>query len=65
MRDVKNLLTKRTAKTEYWNNIFPERKLRGLSPNLYIRISVSDLYIPLIGLSILLHENSGTDRGNI
>ncbi len=27
--------------------VFPEKKLRGLIPNLYIHLSVSDLYIPL------------------
>ncbi len=37
---------------ENWKKIFPERKLRGLSPNLYIYISVSDLYIPRIGPKI-------------
>jgi hypothetical protein len=40
-------------------------KLRGLSPNSYIYVSVSDLYIPTIGLPILLQENRWTDRGNI
>jgi hypothetical protein len=27
--------------------VFPEMKLRGLVPNFYIHVSVSDLYIPL------------------
>jgi hypothetical protein len=40
-------------------------KLRGLSPNSYIHVSVSDLNIPTIGLPILLQENRWTDRGNI
>ncbi len=26
--------------------IFPEKKLRGLSPNFLIHVAVSDLYIP-------------------
>jgi hypothetical protein len=26
--------------------VFPEKKLRGLSPNFHIHVSVSDLYIP-------------------
>jgi hypothetical protein len=30
--------------------IFPEMKLRGLVPNFHIHVSVSDLYIPMIGL---------------
>jgi hypothetical protein len=47
--------------------IFPERELRGYSPNSYIPVSVSDMYIPLIGLPILLQENRNkwTERGNI
>ncbi len=36
--------------------IFPEVGLRGLSPNFHIHVSVSDLYIPMIGLPILLQE---------
>jgi hypothetical protein len=38
--------------TENWEKIFPEKKLRGLSPNFYIHISVSKLYIPTINLPI-------------
>ncbi len=34
---------------ENLNQIFPEMKLRGLSPNFYIHVSVSDLYILPIG----------------
>jgi hypothetical protein len=41
--------------------MFPEKELRSLSP---IHVSVSDLYIPTIGLPILLQENRWTDRGN-
>jgi hypothetical protein len=33
-------------------------KLRGLSPNSFIDVSVSDLYIPTIRLPVLLQENS-------
>ncbi len=36
--------------TENSKQIFPERKLRGLVPNFYIHISVSDLYFTTIGL---------------
>ncbi len=32
--------------------VFPEMKLRGLVPNSYIHVSVSDLYIPRITLPI-------------
>jgi hypothetical protein len=37
--------------------IFPEKELRSLSPNFHIHVSVSDLYISMIGLPILLQEN--------
>jgi hypothetical protein len=40
--------------------IFPEKELRGHNPNSYIHVSVSDLYIPMIGLPILLLENRWT-----
>jgi hypothetical protein len=40
--------------TENSKKIFPEKELRGYSPYSYIHVSVSDLYIPLIGLPILL-----------
>jgi hypothetical protein len=43
--------------TENSKQIFPEIKLRGLSPNSYIHVSVSDLYIPEIGLPNLLQKN--------
>jgi hypothetical protein len=29
--------------------VLPEKKLRGLSPNFHIHVSVSDLYFPTIG----------------
>ncbi len=45
--------------------IFPEKELRGLSPNFTIHVSVSDLYIPPVGLPILQQENMWTDPGNI
>jgi hypothetical protein len=35
-------------------HIFPEIKLRGLVPNSYILVSVSDLYLPATGPPILL-----------
>jgi hypothetical protein len=28
--------------------VFPEKELRGLSPNFHIHVSVSDLYIPAV-----------------
>jgi hypothetical protein len=47
--------------TENSKQIFPEQESRGLSPKFHIHVSVSDLYIPRIGLPILLW----TDPGNI
>ncbi len=34
--------------------MLPEKKLRDLSPNIYIPVSVSDLHIPTIGPPIFL-----------
>ncbi len=47
------------------NKYSQEKEMRGYSPNSYIYVSVSNLYIPLIGLPILLKENMWADRGNI
>ncbi len=38
-------------------------KLRGLVPNSYIYVSVSDLYIPMIGPPIM-QQNREPDVGN-
>ncbi len=38
------------ANTENSKQIFPEKELRSQSPNCYIHVSVSDLYIPTIDL---------------
>jgi hypothetical protein len=45
--------------TENSKQIFPEMKLHGLSPNSYINVSVSDLYILTVGLHILLQKIGG------
>jgi hypothetical protein len=45
--------------------VFPEMKLRGLVPNFYIHVSVSNLYIPGIGLPIWKQHDRQTDPGNI
>ncbi len=50
---------------ENLKQIFPEEKLRCLSPDFLIHLSVRDLYIPTIGLSILRQENLWPDPGNI
>ncbi len=39
--------------------------MHGYSPNSYIHVPVGDLYIPLMGLPILLQENRWAERGNI
>jgi hypothetical protein len=49
---VQNLFLHTTTErhnTENSKQIFPGKELRGYSPNSYIHVSVSDLYIPLIG----------------
>jgi hypothetical protein len=45
--------------------VFPEMELRGLVPSSYIHVSVSELYIPRIGLPIWLHQNMQADPGNL
>ena len=57
--------TKKRHIIENSKHIFPEKELSGNSPNSYIYVSVSDLYIPTIRLPILLQQNRWTDRGSI
>ena len=45
--------------------IFPEKEMRGPSPHFHIHVPVCNLYIPTIGLPILLQENMRTDLGII
>jgi hypothetical protein len=42
-----------------------QKRNRGLSPNLHIHVSVSELYILRIGPNIFLLQNRQTDRGNV
>jgi hypothetical protein len=42
--------------TKILKQIFPEKGYRDLSPNFHNHASVSDLFIPMIGLPILLEE---------
>ncbi len=49
--------------TENWKQIFPEKELRGHSPNFHIHVSLSDLHIPTIDLPILLQEICGPILG--
>jgi hypothetical protein len=59
-------LLKCTAKIRNSIYVIPERKLRGLIPNFYIHIYVSDLYVnPTIGPPIFLQQNRQTDQGNV
>jgi hypothetical protein len=50
------LKTPQRTNTENSKQIFPfpEKELRGHSPNFHIHVSVSDLYIPTIDLPILV-----------
>jgi hypothetical protein len=41
---------------ENLKQIFPEKEYRGLSSNFQIHVSVSELYIPTMGLPVLLEE---------
>jgi hypothetical protein len=43
--------------------IFPEKEYRGLSPNFHIHVSVSELYIPTMGLPFPLEEIFGPILG--
>ncbi len=45
--------------------VFPDRELRGLSPNFHIHVNVRDLYITRVGQHIFLKQNRQTDHGNI
>jgi hypothetical protein len=46
--------------------VFPEMELRGLNPNFHIHACACELflYIPRIGLHIVLQQNRQTNRGN-
>jgi hypothetical protein len=51
--------------TENPMHVVQEMKLHYLVPNSYIHVTVSDLYIPRIGLPILLQQNRQTDPKNL
>ncbi len=55
----------KTIKKNIYIKIFLRKGLRSLSPNFHIQVSVSNLYVPTIGLPILPQENMWTDPGNI
>jgi hypothetical protein len=56
LTDDRLTATLQRQNTEISKQIFPEKEYRGLSPNFHIHVSESDLYIPTIGLPILLEE---------
>jgi hypothetical protein len=55
--------TLQRTNTENLKQIFPEKELRGHSPNFHIHVSVSDLYIATVGLPILLQKICGLILG--
>ncbi len=46
-------------------HVFPEKELRGLSPNFHTHVSGNDLYVPTLGPSIFLQQKWQSDHGNI
>jgi hypothetical protein len=48
---------------ENLKQIFPGKEFRGLSPNFHIHVSVSELYIPTMGLPFLLEKICGAILG--
>jgi hypothetical protein len=54
-----------TAKTQYRKFETNIPRLRSLSPNFHIHVSVGDLYIPTISLPILLQENMWTSDRHV
>ncbi len=54
-----------SQKWNYVASLFPKQNYNVLSPNFHIHVSVSNLYIPRLGLPILLQPNRQTDPGNI
>jgi hypothetical protein len=62
---IKPLPTLQRLNAENLKQIFPGKKLRGYSPNSYIHVSGGDLYIPLIGVPILLQKNRLAERRNV
>ncbi len=64
---LKAAYAQQRANTENSKQIFPEKELRGHSPNFHIHVSVRDLYciFPRLICLILLQEICGTDPGNI
>jgi hypothetical protein len=62
MKRDRHFIALQRYNTENLKKIFPDEELHG---HIHLHVSVSDLYIPTIGLPILLQENMWTDPGNI
>jgi hypothetical protein len=60
---VKHEASLQRQNAENLKQIFPEKEYRGLSPNFHIHVSVSELYVPTIGLPFLLEEICGPILG--
>jgi hypothetical protein len=53
------LITLQRQNAENLKKIFSEKEYRGLSHNCHSHVSVSELYIPTMGLPFLLEEICG------
>jgi hypothetical protein len=51
--------TQQRQNAENLKQILPEKEYPGNSPNFHIHVSVSELYIPTMGLPFLLEEICG------
>ncbi len=58
--DGLNLTDSMSHCNENWIYVFTEKELRGLSPNSYVHVSESDLYIPRICPHIWLQQKRQT-----
>ncbi len=54
--DFPLVCTLQRQNVENVKQIFPEKEYPGLSPNFHSHVSVSELYIPTMGLPVLLEE---------
>ncbi len=55
--------TQQRTNAENSKQIFPQKELRGQSPNFHIHVSVSSLHFPTIDLAIVLKEICGQILG--
>jgi hypothetical protein len=63
LNNVNGVYSLQRTNTENSKQIFQEKEWCGHSPNFQIHVSVSNLYIPTIGLSFLLQEICGPIQG--